>query len=177
MSRLKSKNGKLDSHEIEDSINSISSAFEAIYRSERIDKISVKNYLAQIIQPLISGLSIVLDLKVQTSYESIDFLIPLGLIITELVNNSIKYAFKESEQRKISLTIKYEGDCISIVYGDNGKGYDLKSSKELQHLQSFGLNIVLGLVNQLNGTIEFRNNDGAYADIKLNKAPMNLRAK
>ena len=177
MSRLKSKNGKLDSHEIEDSINSISSAFEAIYRSERIDKISVKNYLTQIIQPLISGLTVVLDLKAPNSYESIDFLIPLGLIITELVNNSIKHAFEESEHRKINITIHYQGDFISIIYVDNGKGYDLKSSKEPENLKSFGLNIVLGLVDQLNGTIEFRNDNGACADIKINKAPMNLRAK
>lgn len=168
ISRLKSKNGKIDTHEIEDSINSISGAFEAIYRSERIDEISVQNYLAQIIQPLISGLTIVLDLNAPNSYESIDFLIPLGLIITELVNNSIKHAFKDIEKRKIHITIKDERDCIVIQYGDNGRGYDLQLLKQPQYLNSFGLNIISGLVDQLNGTIKFENHDGAYAEITLN---------
>lgn len=167
IARLKDKNGKIEIHEIEDSIISIARAYEAIYKSDRLEKVSIKDYLAQIISPIISNQNVDFQLNSIDLNKDIDFLIPIGLVLMELVNNSLKHAFIETEKKRISLSIEHADSSLLIIYEDNGSGYNQEVLDSTDDTKSFGVTIVKSLIEQINGTIEFYNSDGTVVEIKI----------
>jgi len=167
LARLKDKEGFIETFELEDSINSIARAYEAIYRSENIEKIKIKEYFEQIIDPIIKAHGITFFKNINDKKESIDFLIPLGLILTELTNNSIKYAFKDIIEKQISLLVREENGNLILNYRDNGIGYGKEVLQNQEGTGSFGMTIIKGLIDQIDGSIRFYNNKGACAKIIL----------
>ncbi len=167
LTRLKTKEGKIETHEIEDSISSIARAYEAIYQSEEIHNISIEKYLNQIIKPIIFGREIEFSLISIDFNRNIDFMIPIGLVITELVNNSLKHAFVSDGNNKIDFSISIEGNQLNLRYTDNGKGFGADLLDRLQFSDSFGISIMQGLIEQLNGVIYFSDNQGAVVEIKI----------
>lgn len=167
LSRLKDKNGKIDTCEIEDSIRSIALAYEAIYKSDRFDNISIKKYFNQIVDSTlgIEDVNFIIN-SVEIEFK-IDFLIPLGLIMAEMINNSLKHAFDSVNIKQIQVDVITEKDQIIINYSDNGVGFSQTSVKSIEDSDSFGLSIMMGLINQLNGSIEFYNQNGASTKIKI----------
>ena len=90
---------------------------------------------------------------------NIDTAIPCGLIINELVSNSIKYAFPEDKEGKIDVSVSHVKDNIyKLIVKDNGvgsaEGVDLKKSDTL------GIQLVTLLSRQLNGTLEVSSEHG-----------------
>lgn len=167
LSRLKNKGGKIEVHEIEDSINSMARAYEGIYQSDDLDNISIDTYIDQIVQPIISGSAITFDLEGDRFEEGIDFLIPIGLIITELVNNSMKHGRHNGSPLSLSIKVEVFDKQLICRYRDNGPGYSAKVLNGLEDTDTFGISIVLGLVEQLGGGIKFYDNDGACADLLI----------
>ncbi|TXB66921.1 PAS domain S-box protein [Vicingus serpentipes] len=167
LSRLKDQDGKISTSEIEDSISSIATAYEAIYKSDRLDKISIKKYFHQIFLTILNVGDIDYKIICDELENKIDFLIPLGLIVTELINNSLKHAFGNVKFKNIQMEIQEESNELVIEYSDNGLGYSEESLKSIKQSSSFGLSIIEGLVDQLNGNIQFFNNNGARAKIKI----------
>ena len=165
IARLKTKNGLIETHEIEDSISSIARAYEAIYQAEQVQSISIENYLQQIIKPIISGRNIDFNIKAVEVNKGIDFLIPIGLIITELVNNSLKHAFEDLNGNNICLEIETENNNLKIKYCDNGKGFGADFLAQIDTCDSFGISIMQGLIDQLSGQIRYFDEDGASVEI------------
>lgn len=167
LTRLKTKDGKIETHEIEDSISSIARAYEAIYQSDEIHNISIENYLNQIIKPIIYGRDIEFSLTSIDFYRNIDFMIPIGLVVTELVNNSLKHAFLDTKNNKIDFSICLEGNYLKLKYADNGNGFGKVFLNGILESDSFGITIMQGLIEQLNGEINFFDKEGANAEIKI----------
>ena len=93
----------------------------------------------------------------------IDTAIPCGLIINELISNSIKYAFINSECGEISVSFLLIGKGkYSLTVSDNGVGIP---EDIFYKNQSLGLELVWKLVEQLEGTIAFNTNFGASFNI------------
>jgi PAS domain S-box-containing protein len=169
LSRLKNENGFLRITELEDSVRSIATAYEAVYKSDTIDLIQMRQYLCKIVEPIVSRHNIEFISQDFEFKSNIDFLVPLGIIITELVNNSIKHAFKNSEEKKININYKDKGNQVEIIYSDNGGGYSSESLNSFDKNKTFGIPIITVLVEQINGSIKFYNYNGACATIILNK--------
>ena len=167
LARLKDKKGFIETFELEDSINSIAKAYEAIYRSENLEKIKIGDYFEQIIDPIIKAHGVNFFKNIEDQKQSIDFLIPLGLIITELVNNSIKYAFNDVIEKQISLIAKEDEGKLTLRYFDNGIGYGKEILQNQEGTGSFGMTIINGLIDQMDGSIRFYNDKGACAEITL----------
>lgn len=79
---------------------------------------------------------------------SIDQAVPLGLIASELINNALKHAYKETNHPKLSLTTKIVGKELLLEISDNGNGFE---SNDFRNHFSLGLEIVEALNNQLHG--------------------------
>ncbi|GAB5416805.1 MAG: hypothetical protein Crog4KO_22940 [Crocinitomicaceae bacterium] len=167
LSRLKNKGGKIEVHEIEDSINSMARAYEGIYQSDDLDNISIDTYIDQIVQPIISGANISFDLQGDHFEQGIDFLIPIGLIITELVNNSMKHGRDNGGPLSISIKVEVSDKKLICRYHDNGPGYTAEVLNGLENTETFGVSIILGLIEQLGGGIKFYDKNGACADILI----------
>ncbi len=81
-----------------------------------------------------------------------DKAILIGLIVNELITNSIKYAFPSSTNNQIAINLfKQKDNMLHIVYEDSGEGYKIDGSSK----NSFGLNMIQQLVKQLKGSINF----------------------
>ncbi len=162
LARLKQKNNKVDLHEVEDVIMAIASAHEAVYKSERFDKIDLEKYLERIIKPLLSGQNIQFKIKSDDINEKINFLIPVGLILIECVNNSVKHGFgKDQKNSTITVLIKKIKEKFEITYHDNGGGYDDSIIQNVQELDTFGIILMNSLAEQVNGILELSNDNGA----------------
>ncbi len=167
LARLKDKEGFIETFELEDSINSIARAYESIYKSENLQRIKIRDYFTQIIDPLIkvNGVNFINDIVDQE--HSIDFLIPLGLVLTELANNSMKHAFKDTIEKQVSVVIKEDEAKLILCYCDNGIGYGKEVLENQGGTSSFGMRIINGLIDQIGGSIKFYNNKGACVEIIL----------
>jgi len=85
----------------------------------------------------------------------IDTAIPVGLILNELLTNSYKYAFAKSGSGKITVDFKKQDGKYFLQVSDDGIGFS--SEQAATKTKSLGLNLVNGLVRQLEGTIEWIN--------------------
>ena len=87
--------------------------------------------------------------------------IPIGLIITEMTTNSIKYAEHESSEPKtISIFIEdLESNFKSITFRDNGPG--LPEDFTLENSNTLGTQLISALVEQLDGELSYHNDSGA----------------
>ena len=155
-----------------DRIKAMALLHETLYASENIGKIDPKVYFKSIVNSLTksyinSKQSIETSIEVDDDIQDVDmdFAIPCGLIINELVSNSIKYAFPEN-RGSVSISLgKKGGDSIQLKVKDDGIG--LPSNMNYQELDSLGLQIVHLLAEQMNGTIEVDSSNGTEFKIDL----------
>ena len=97
---------------------------------------------------------------------SLDTAVPLGFIVTEIITNSIKHAFRNVREGEIVLSLRSVGDRkYELVVRDNGMG--IPPSVDLQELKSFGLHLVKTFVRQLHGEIEIRRNNGTEVRVRF----------
>ena len=147
----------------QDRIKSMSLIHEKMYQSSDLAHINITEYINLLAGNLISSYSIdkhiSLDLKVTVEKLSIDTLIPLGLIINELITNSIKYAFKGKKAGKITVFLSTTEDRqYKLIISDNGMG--IKSGASIVKPSTMGMELVRILVEQIDGTIERRPQKG-----------------
>ncbi len=145
----------------QDRINSMSILHENLYQSEALNEINFKEYVEKLVVNLKKSFD--LDQKNITVVQAIDktqldmdFLVPCGLIINELVTNSLKYAFKDNEQGVIKITGIEKKNVYHLSIEDDGVGMDVI---EPAKLKSLGLRLVSGLVRQMKGEISFPKTD------------------
>lgn len=144
-------------------VRSMSILHERLYQHEDLASIDLHAYLKDICEGLyatygISEHQIMLSLYIPHLMVEADTALSLGLIVNELVSNSIKYAFPEREGHiHISLQPESEQSYILTVQ-DNGVG--LPVDFEERRKKSFGLQLVSSLARKLNGKIDFKNNNG-----------------
>ncbi|MGV6860430.1 MAG: tetratricopeptide repeat-containing sensor histidine kinase [Putridiphycobacter sp.] len=162
-------------HEIlkasQDRIRSMSLLHENLYKSKQLNDIDFKDYVDELTQNLI----ISFDLKnknIQIKKDisgynlSIDYLVPCGLIINELITNTLKYAFPNQTSGEIMIKGQFVSPNYILEISDNGIGFpkdmDIKDSKTI------GLRLVNGLVRQIKGDLTWKNSTkGVTAQIKF----------
>ena len=89
---------------------------------------------------------------------NIDTAIPCGLIINELVSNSLKHAFNNGINGQIEITVKKDYDGYELIISDNGVGFP--EDIDFRNTHSLGLKLVNSLVDQINGQIVMNQNQG-----------------
>jgi two-component sensor histidine kinase len=92
-----------------------------------------------------------------------DTAVPLGIIINELISNSLKHAFPGRDKGEIQIKLHREekGECKStfvLSISDNGVG--IPENFAIEDLESLGLQLVTTLVDQLGGELEIKRNNG-----------------
>lgn len=146
-------------------IKSIALIHEKLYRSESLSKIDLAHYIPNIVTNLFSTYQIdsnriTLHTKIEEISLDIDTAILCGLIINELVSNSLKYAFLERASGEISIEFTLiSDDEIQVKFSDNGVG--LPIDLNLAETTSIGLKLVKDLVAQLGGVLVMENKQGA----------------
>ncbi len=143
-------------------VKSMALVHEKLYRSEGLAEIDFEEYIKNLVGELFRsyGVNIYrigLNIESEKIFLDADTAVPCGLIINELVSNSLKYAFNGGDGQ-IYIKLHHFDDKISLVIGDNGKG--LPEVFDLENASTLGLRLVTTLVEQLNGHLEFVNDNG-----------------
>jgi len=168
---IEDKKARLIFKESQNRIRSMTLVHENLYQSNDLAQINLGEYIKNLTQELlISFKKDPINIKINVNFENImlnmDTIIPCGLIITELVTNSLKYAFPDNQPGKINIDFKSIGkEEFMLCVGDNGigipEGMDFKENKTL------GIMLVNSLVNQLDGTIKLDRSHGTLFKIKF----------
>ncbi|MDO9034703.1 MAG: histidine kinase dimerization/phosphoacceptor domain -containing protein [Methanoregula sp.] len=143
--------------ESQNRIRAIALVHEKLYESSDIAKIDLDNYIRFLGNSLlkfygIKGKGVIFNTRIQNIHVDINTAIPIGLIVNELVSNSLKFAFHDRRRGEISLAIQRENAILTIVYKDHGIG--IPADLDWRNAKSLGLRLVIALVGQLDGTIE-----------------------
>ena len=150
--------------ESRDRVRSMALIHEKLYQSKDLAWIDFGEYIGNLTSYLfqsygVNGETIVLKNNAKGILLNIDTAIPCGLIVNELVSNSLKHAFSEGEESEIFIDFDLNADHgFALKVGDNGIG--LPKGLDFRKTQSLGLQLVTTLVDQLEGTIALEDNDG-----------------
>ena len=156
--------------ESQNRVKAMSLVHEKLYQSENISKINLDDYIRFLGTGLIQfygakSRGITLTTDIRDIHVDINAAIPLGLIINELISNSIKYAFPDRERGEIFMSVRKENHTLSVLFKDNGVG--IPADLDWRNTESLGLRLVISLVEQLNGTIELDQSAGTAFSIVL----------
>ena len=145
--------------ESQNRVKTMAMVHEKLYQSEDLKDVNFKEYIENLVSDLFYSYGVkkgAIDLQIDADdiRMDIDTAIPCGLIINELVTNSLKYAFPESNNEdivKVELK-RLQPDKLKLIISDNGVG--LPEDLDMENVETLGLKMVTILVNQLKGTLE-----------------------
>ncbi len=180
---------RLQSHEIEDEsilgmfnesqnrILSMARLHEQMYMSEDLKNINIQEHFIHLINELIKDYQ--LETKIQTDVEigeielGIKTLVPLGLIINEMISNSLKYGFVDRDSGKVKVHIKHvEAIKYELLIGDDGVGMNQKSN--IEESSTFGSELIQLFADQLNGVVKRLDEPGTMFSIVFDKIDEDL---
>jgi len=150
--------------ESQNRIRSMALIHEKLYRSQDLVRIDFAEYIRNLATHLVRSYRANLgpvNLKVDANDVSlsVDAAVPCGLIINELVSNSLKYAFIDGREGEIRIELRSDRDHqLTLIVGDNGVGFP--KDLDFRHTESLGMQLVNTLTNQLGGTVELHSDGG-----------------
>jgi two-component sensor histidine kinase/AmiR/NasT family two-component response regulator len=144
--------------------------YEKLLASENYQTMSVALYLNELLEAVVGIFSkdkdIVLDVYIDDFQMNIKDLFPLGLILNELVTNSMKYAFKKGQAGSLRISLKQQNGMAEFIVHDSGSGLKAEIIKEQSKSSSgFGILLVTMLAEQLSGTFSQKNAEGLLSRV------------
>lgn len=153
------KQALLDGHE---RVQAMSLIHQRLYQTDDVLTINMRLYVNELVSMLSSIYNCPLkkaNRRIQIDLEEldVDIAIPLGMILNELITNAFKYALCQVQRPALTIRLlSQEGLLLEVM--DNGPGIELASWQRPEG--SFGKRLILGLLNQLNGSITVNNEQG-----------------
>lgn len=175
--------------ESQDRVMSIALIHEELHENRGNDTLNFSSYIKRLVENLfqtykLGNVNTILNIELEENiFFDMDTAVPLGIIINELVSNSLKYAFLERDYGKIQIKLHRKGSpenankeqrsttesCNStdfvLIVSDNGIG--IPDEFKLEDSNSLGLQLVETLVDQLGGKIELKRNSGTEFCIRF----------
>ena len=146
---------------------------ENLHRGQDQTKVDLEEYVVALTDHVQCSMdgdkgSIRIETSIKDLTLNVDTAIPCGLIITELVSNSIKHAFPDGRAGLINIEIsRIDEDIYKLVVRDDGVG--LPDDWDLEKLSTLGLKLVNSFVTQLSGTFDVRSDSGTAFTISFKK--------
>jgi PAS domain S-box-containing protein len=187
--------------ESQNRVKSMAMIHEGLYKSHNLARINFEEYIHNLIYGLFSSYGIdgnVIKTKVNLDkiLLDVDTAIPLGLILNELISNSLKHAFPQYSQNsknvtfinpaaescnstnvqfihpekikgEINISLSQNDGMLKLIVGDNGVGFP--ENVNFRDTESLGLQLVNTLVDQLRGEIELEKDNGTKFTLNLKK--------
>ena len=159
-------------------VMSMALVHEQLYNSVDLSNVRIGDYIEKLATNCITNYSldveVQLDLKCNVTGFPIDTLIPIGLLLNEMLTNSLKYAFLDQPFGTISIELDEVGhDVFRLAFSDDGVGM---KRKMFSQKNTFGMGLIHTLVGQLNGEIHMDNKRGTNFEIVFRQNEQQLRA-
>ncbi len=145
--------------DFESRIFSIAKIHEQLYTTRNYLDISLKIYIEELVTEFrVTNSNIDFKLDLTECTIPTEHIVPVGLILNEVITNSIKYAFSDNSQKNIiHIKLDCTDDEIEFIINDNGDGFDFN---EVKSKGSLGLSLIEDLVEQLDGDLELTSEKG-----------------
>lgn len=168
---------------------------EELYKGGELDTLDLSSYFKKLIENLFltyrlgnNDISLKLNLE-ENLFFDMDNAVPLGIIVNELVSNSLKHAFTKRDKGEISIKFYREniGDCrknieesknercksASFILNISDNGVGIPENINFENLDTLGLQLISSLVEQLDGELELKRNNGTEFTITFTVAEYN----
>ena len=137
-------------------INSMALVHEMLYKTKELSKLDLKDYLEELTKTISAdykAANVRINLALDSAQVSLDIATPCGLIINELLSNSMKHAFPNNRGGEVSLSLRAKGNEIELTCSDNGIGFP--EGFQVERSRSLGLRLINELARkQLQGSLE-----------------------
>ncbi len=177
--------------ESQNRVTSIALIHEELYKGTGTDNLNFASYLRKLTADLLSSYNLLdkdvsLKLDIEEVYFDMDTAIPLGIIVNELVSNSFKHAFPSKKKREIQIKLfgnnlsddkedlAENGTRYTFIVSDNGVG--IPEEIDFENTETLGLQLVNILVDQLDGKIELKRDNGTEFTISFSAEEKNNQA-
>jgi len=153
-------------------VQSMALIHQNLYSEGNIKGIRTKEYISNLLQSLCDSYNITNDeVKVKTEIDDlsldVDTMIPLGLVLNELVSNSLKYAFKNEQHGELNIILKEKPSYLLLKVSDNGMGYPKEMNAK--DSKSFGMKMIRAFAQKLKAKLEIYNDNGAVVEMQITK--------
>ena len=161
--------------DMKDRIQTIALVHQKLYLSQNLSSVDLKDYISDLANLLINShiddsekISLILDLE--SINVDLDTAIPCGLIINELISNSLKYAFPGNRKGTIKVSLKKpDEELIDLIVSDDGIG--IPDGDDYLNKNTLGIELLRSIVeDQLMGTINLTTNKGMYCNVRFNNS-------
>lgn len=149
-------------HDASNRVRTMVILYDRLYRSEHHDSSAVGDYVESLGRAVLGTLSRSGRIRIRLDAEDLHLpaqtLSTVGIIVNELITNTVKHAFEPDEEGTIRVRVRREANRARIVYEDDGRGLPARIVDEERG--GFGLMLVHALADQLGGTASFETADG-----------------
>ena len=156
--------------------NSMALLHQELYESGDMKEIELSEYLRSLSTDIMHSYnskdnSVDLTLDLEQGTIDVDRAIPIGLIATETIINSFKHAFPNGNG-KILVKFYKEDDSFVLIISDNGVGFP--ENLDFRSQGNMGMMLINGLINQIDGSIDMRREEGTKFIIKFKDELTNI---
>jgi PAS domain S-box-containing protein len=156
--------------ESQNRIKSMAFIHESLYKTVDFAKINFSEYTENLCYNLLKsynayGKSAELKLQLKEVFINLDFAIPCGLILNELITNAIKYAFEGREHGVITVNLSQKKNNIVLKISDDGVG--IPKDINFENSNTLGFQLVNALVSQINGSLSLKVDNGTKYEISF----------
>ena len=164
--------------ESQNRIKSMAMIHEKLYMSDDLAHINFVDYIQSLVKNLfysynVENTNIKPIFEVEDVTLNMETAVPCGLIISELVSNSLKYAFPNEKKGEILVSLKTVDDKYELIIRENGIG--LPEELDFNNLETLGLLLVNNLTEQIDGELTINRSPGTEFKIKLKELEYNER--
>lgn len=160
-------------------IKAISLVCQLLHRSADAKHVNMEEYLYDLATNLFAAYdeyrkNVTIKISAFDINFNVDTAVPFGLIINELVTNSLKRGASDNRPRSIEINlVKYIDDTFMLEYSDSGTGLPTQITRD--YFSSFGLHLINILVKQLDGRMDVSTSGGT--NYKIGFRGINYQAK
>jgi len=154
----------------QDRIQTMAFIHESLYLNESMSEISVRKYLQPLVKHRIrananAGNQISMDSVFPDISFKIETMLPLGLLLNELVTNSLKHAFPDNRKGNIKIELEKNRNKYLLKYKDNGIGFKIQQNGNFS--KSVGLILIDSFIQQLDGKLKKVSKSGTNYEISF----------
>jgi two-component sensor histidine kinase len=142
---------------------------EKLYRSQDLKSLDFSDYIRSLIRDIFNTYrteqKIELKMDIQDVMVDVDYAVPLGLIINEIITNSFKHAFPIGREGEVWIKFHKDGDEYFLEAGDDGVG--IPDDFDINKSDSLGMLLINSLTSQIDGELEMDRENGTVFRIKF----------
>ncbi|MEQ8549991.1 MAG: PAS domain S-box protein [Cyclobacteriaceae bacterium] len=151
-------------------ILSISAIHEQLLQMQGVKELDIKDYLESLCKNLVrtysyGNLQFELETQIASITLDIDRVLSIGLIVNEIISNTMKYAYPETGSGKIYVFLRNENNESILTVSDDGIG--IPTGKTTNMSGSYGMQLISLFTQQIDGTLEIQNTHGTKFIIKF----------